>query len=144
MHKRRTNPKAQPAKNLNRGQIPINFREPHMAKITASVFTSHVPAIGAAMDLGKTKEDYWKPVFAGYDFSKQWMKDNKPDVIILVFNDHADLWKKIEKEVKEWTLANWGRWEVEKPVWFDENFKACVPDDFIPKLSLEELKGFFA
>jgi Catalytic LigB subunit of aromatic ring-opening dioxygenase len=60
-----------------------------MAKITASVFTSHVPAIGAAMDLGKTKEDYWKPLFAGYDFSKQWMKDNKPDVVFLVFNDHA-------------------------------------------------------
>ncbi|PUE41156.1 class III extradiol dioxygenase subunit beta [Limnohabitans sp. Bal53] len=60
-----------------------------MAKITASVYTSHVPAIGAAMDLGKTQEDYWKPVFAGYDFSRQWMKDNKPDVIFLVFNDHA-------------------------------------------------------
>ena len=60
-----------------------------MARITASVFTSHVPAIGAAMDLGKTQEDYWKPLFAGYDFSKQWMKDNKPDVIFLVFNDHA-------------------------------------------------------
>ncbi len=60
-----------------------------MAKITASVFTSHVPAIGAALDLGKTAEPYWQPVFAGYDFSKQWMKDNTPDVIFLVFNDHA-------------------------------------------------------
>ena len=60
-----------------------------MAKITASVFTSHVPAIGAAMDLGKTREDYWKPLFAGYDFSRQWMKDHKPDVIFLVYNDHA-------------------------------------------------------
>jgi len=60
-----------------------------MARITASVYTSHVPAIGAAMDMGKTGEDYWKPVFAGYDFSKQWMKDNKPDVIFLVYNDHA-------------------------------------------------------
>jgi protocatechuate 4,5-dioxygenase beta chain len=28
-------------------------------------------------------------VFAGYEFSKQWMKDNKPDVIFLVYNDHA-------------------------------------------------------
>lgn len=60
-----------------------------MAKITASVYTSHVPAIGAAMDLHKTQEDYWKPVFAGYDFSKQWMKDHKPDVVFLVYNDHA-------------------------------------------------------
>lgn len=60
-----------------------------MAKITASVFTSHVPAIGAAMDLGKTTEPYWQPLFKGYEYSKQWMKDNKPDVIFLVFNDHA-------------------------------------------------------
>jgi hypothetical protein len=60
-----------------------------MAKITASIFTSHVPAIGAAMDLGKTQEDYWKPLFKGYEYGKQWMKDNKPDVIFLVYNDHA-------------------------------------------------------
>jgi hypothetical protein len=61
-----------------------------MAKITASVFTSHVPAIGAAIDLGKTTEAYWQPLFKGYEFSKQWMKDNKPDVIFLVYNDHAN------------------------------------------------------
>jgi len=60
-----------------------------MAKITASVFTSHVPAIGAALDLGKTQESYWQPLFKGYEYSKQWMKDNKPDVIFLVYNDHA-------------------------------------------------------
>lgn len=60
-----------------------------MARITASVFTSHVPAIGAAVDLGKTNEPYWQPVFKGYEYSKQWLKDNKPDVILLVFNDHA-------------------------------------------------------
>ena len=60
-----------------------------MAKITASVFTSHVPAIGAALDLGKTQEPYWQPVFQGYEYGQQWMKDNKPNVIFLVYNDHA-------------------------------------------------------
>ncbi|NBY06756.1 MAG: protocatechuate 3,4-dioxygenase, partial [Betaproteobacteria bacterium] len=60
-----------------------------MATITASVYTSHVPAIGAALDLGKTIEAYWQPVFKGYEFSKQWIKDNTPDVIFLVYNDHA-------------------------------------------------------
>lgn len=60
-----------------------------MAKITASVFTSHVPAIGAAIDLDKTGESYWQPLFQGYEYSKRWLKDNKPDVIFLVFNDHA-------------------------------------------------------
>jgi protocatechuate 4,5-dioxygenase beta chain len=60
-----------------------------MARITSSVYTSHVPAIGAALDLGKTQEPYWQPLFVGYDFSKQWLKEQKPDVIFLVFNDHA-------------------------------------------------------
>lgn len=60
-----------------------------MARITASVYTSHVPAIGAALDLGKTQEPYWQPVFQGYEFGQQWLKDHKPDVIFLVFNDHA-------------------------------------------------------
>ena len=61
-----------------------------MAKITASVYTSHLPAIGAALDLGKTGEPYWQKVFSGYDFSRQWLKDNTPDVIFLVYNDHAN------------------------------------------------------
>ncbi len=60
-----------------------------MARITASVYTSHVPAIGAAIDLGKTHEPYWQPLFAGYEPSQQWLRENTPDVIFLVFNDHA-------------------------------------------------------
>ena len=60
-----------------------------MAYISASVYTSHVPAIGAALDQGKTEEPYWQPLFKGYEFSKQWMQEAKPDVIILVYNDHA-------------------------------------------------------
>ena len=60
-----------------------------MATITASVYTSHVPAIGAALDLGKTGEPYWKPLFAGYEPSKAWFESNKPDVVFLVYNDHV-------------------------------------------------------
>ena len=60
-----------------------------MARITSSIYTSHIPAVGAAFDLGRTGDDYWKPVFAGYDFTKQWEKTHKPDVIFLVYNDHA-------------------------------------------------------
>lgn len=60
-----------------------------MATITAGVTTSHVPAIGAALDNGKAGEPYWQKVFAGYDYSKQWIAEQKPDVILLVYNDHA-------------------------------------------------------
>ena len=60
-----------------------------MAKIVASVNCSHVPAIGAAIDLGKTQTPYWAPVFNGFDYSKRWIAEVNPDVIILVYNDHA-------------------------------------------------------
>ena len=60
-----------------------------MARITAGLATSHIPAVGAAIDLEKTGEDYWKPVFAGYEWTKAWEAEQKPDVVILVYNDHA-------------------------------------------------------
>jgi protocatechuate 4,5-dioxygenase beta chain len=60
-----------------------------MARITASVYTSHVPAIGAAMDLGKANEPYWQKVFSGYEHSRAWLRDQPPDVVFLVYNDHA-------------------------------------------------------
>ena len=60
-----------------------------MARITAGVATSHVPAIGAALDNGKSGDAYWAPVFAGYEASKAWIAAAKPDVVILVYNDHA-------------------------------------------------------
>jgi hypothetical protein len=60
-----------------------------MARVTAGIATSHVPAIGAAMDRGKTSEPYWAPVFAGYEPSRRWIARNTPDVIFLVYNDHA-------------------------------------------------------
>jgi protocatechuate 4,5-dioxygenase beta chain len=60
-----------------------------MARITAGLSTSHIPAVGAAIDLGKTEEPYWKPVFAGYEWTKVWAAQEPADVVILVYNDHA-------------------------------------------------------
>ena len=60
-----------------------------MAKLTAGIACSHVPAIGAAMDLGKTAEPYWAPLFKGFERSRRWMAENTPDVVFLIYNDHA-------------------------------------------------------
>jgi protocatechuate 4,5-dioxygenase beta chain len=59
------------------------------ARIGAGVCTSHVPAIGAAIDNGRTGDEYWKPLFAGYEISKRWIAETRPDVVVLVYNDHA-------------------------------------------------------
>ena len=60
-----------------------------MARIIAGVTSSHVPAIGAAIDNHRTSEPYWQRVFEGFERSKEWIAKAKPDVVIGVYNDHA-------------------------------------------------------
>jgi protocatechuate 4,5-dioxygenase beta chain len=60
-----------------------------VAKIIAGVASSHVPAIGAAIDNHRTGEPYWQRVFEGFERSKEWMRNAKPDVCFVVYNDHA-------------------------------------------------------
>jgi protocatechuate 4,5-dioxygenase, beta chain len=60
-----------------------------MATIVGGVGTSHVPAIGAAIDHGRTDEPYWQPLFEGYADARRWLADVAPDVAIVVYNDHA-------------------------------------------------------
>jgi protocatechuate 4,5-dioxygenase beta chain len=60
-----------------------------MARITAGIATSHVPAIGAAFDQGRTRDEYWKPVFDAYEWVQAFEIRENPDVVILCYNDHA-------------------------------------------------------
>ena len=60
-----------------------------MARIIAGVTSSHVPAIGAAIDNHRTGDPYWQRVFEGFERSKEWIAKAKPDVVIGVYNDHA-------------------------------------------------------
>ena len=60
------------------------------ARISASCFMSHVPAIGAAIDKGLGGEPYWQPLFEGIGPARRWIEDNPPDVVFLVYNDHGN------------------------------------------------------
>lgn len=60
-----------------------------MARITAGIGCSHVPALGVASDLDKWGEDYWRPIHDGFKPSRRWAKENPADVVILIYNDHA-------------------------------------------------------
>ena len=61
-----------------------------MAEIIWGLGTSHVPSIGAAMDHEKTADELWKPLFDGYQPARDWMAEHRPDVAIVVYNDHAN------------------------------------------------------
>jgi protocatechuate 4,5-dioxygenase, beta chain len=60
-----------------------------MAQIVAGVGCSHVPAVGAAIDKGRTGDPYWVPYFAKVEPAREWMAAVDPDVCIVVYNDHA-------------------------------------------------------
>jgi len=60
-----------------------------MAKILGAVTTSHVPAIGNAIAKGLQDDPYWKPFFKGWEGVHQWLAKTKPDVAVVVYNDHG-------------------------------------------------------
>ena len=60
-----------------------------MAEVVAGVGTSHVPAVGAAIDHDKQAEPYWAPYFAKIEPARRWMAEARPDVCVVVYNDHA-------------------------------------------------------
>jgi protocatechuate 4,5-dioxygenase, beta chain len=60
-----------------------------MAQIVGAVTTSHVPAIGKAIAKGLQNEPYWKPFFDGFINVREWLKDARPDVVVVLYNDHG-------------------------------------------------------
>lgn len=60
-----------------------------MAKIIGGITTSHIPAVGNAINDGLTQTPYWKRFFDGYQPAHQWLEKHPPDIVIIVYNDHG-------------------------------------------------------
>jgi protocatechuate 4,5-dioxygenase, beta chain len=60
-----------------------------MARIIGAVATTHVPSIGKAIAEGKQNDPYWKPFFKGFDYVHYWLAREKPDVVVVFYNDHG-------------------------------------------------------
>jgi protocatechuate 4,5-dioxygenase beta chain len=60
-----------------------------MAKIIGGLGTSHIPAIGNAIHKGLQSQPYWKPFFDGFPPVRQWLDAQKPDVMVIFYNDHG-------------------------------------------------------
>src|SRR2546428_262250 len=60
-----------------------------MARVVAGIGLSHVPSIGPVVDRQRTQEPAWKPLFDAYLPVRDWLSKLKPDVAIVVYNDHG-------------------------------------------------------
>ncbi|WP_454797989.1 gallate dioxygenase [Novosphingobium lindaniclasticum] len=59
-----------------------------MATIIGAIATSHTPTIGFALDANKQEDPAWKPIFESYAPIGRWIEDRKPDVLLMIYNDH--------------------------------------------------------
>ncbi|MFT0534430.1 gallate dioxygenase [Castellaniella hirudinis] len=60
-----------------------------MARIIGGIGASHSPTIGYAKDTGKQDSPAWKPIFDGFDHIRAWVREQKIDVIFMIYNDHV-------------------------------------------------------
>ena len=60
-----------------------------MAKILGGITCSHIPAVGNAIANNLQQEPYWKRFFDGYVPAQEWLKEQNPDLVIVVYNDHG-------------------------------------------------------
>ncbi len=60
-----------------------------MAKILGGIGSSHIPAIGVAMDNGQEDTPYWRDFFQGYIPVREWINKVQPDIAIIFYNDHG-------------------------------------------------------
>jgi protocatechuate 4,5-dioxygenase, beta chain len=60
-----------------------------MATILGGITTSHIPLIGKAIAQSLQDEPYWQPFFKGFPAAHAWLKEARPDVAVVVYNDHG-------------------------------------------------------
>jgi protocatechuate 4,5-dioxygenase beta chain len=59
------------------------------SRIVAGLGLSHVPSVGPVVDRKRDQDPAWKPLFDAYVPVREWLARLKPDVAIVVYNDHV-------------------------------------------------------
>ncbi len=60
-----------------------------MATIVGAIASSHTPTIGFALDAEKQQDPVWAPIFAAYAPVSAWLAQARPDVLLVIYNDHV-------------------------------------------------------
>jgi protocatechuate 4,5-dioxygenase beta chain len=60
-----------------------------MATILGGITTAHIPLIGKAIARGWQNDAAWKPFFTAYEPVHDWLAIARPDVVVVVYNDHG-------------------------------------------------------
>ena len=61
-----------------------------MSTLIGGIGTSHAPSIARAYDAGGQRDPQWAPVFEGFKPVQAWVQSLRPDVMVLIYNDHLN------------------------------------------------------
>lgn len=61
-----------------------------MARIIGGVGSAHAPSLGSAWDKGEQREPFWNDVFKGYEPARHWLEAQRPDLLVIFYNDHMN------------------------------------------------------
>ena len=61
-----------------------------MGRIVGGIGSSHAPSFGPVYDKGQQKDAMWAPLFDGYAPVRAWLEGLRPDLFIIVYNDHGN------------------------------------------------------
>ncbi len=81
-----------------------------MATIVGGIAASHTPTIGFAVDRDKRDDPVWAPIFEGFAPVQQWIADRRPDVLLMIYNDHVTSF--FFDHYSAFALGVGERWEV--------------------------------
>lgn len=77
---------------------------------TGAVAASHTPTIGFAHDAAKQTDPVGAPIFGAFLPSRQWLAEQKPDALVVVYNDHISAF--FLDHGSGFSLGVGERWEV--------------------------------
>ena len=81
-----------------------------MATIIGGIAASHTPTIGFAFDRDKRADPVWAPIFEAFDPVRQWLAEQRADVLLFIYNDHVTSF--FFDHYSAFTLGVGERWEV--------------------------------
>ncbi|GMI30488.1 hypothetical protein TeGR_g8045 [Tetraparma gracilis] len=103
--------------------------------ILGSLTACWVIAFAVFLSLMKKK---YRSTFWSKETGNEWaqsffLQGGSDDIKKNIFKYNLAKWEPIESQVKEWVKEGWMEWEKDKPDWFNDNWKAKVPVDWVPK-----------
>ena len=112
-------------------------------KIVSGLFVMSM--LSFCLFLASINRDYIKTFFntqTGQEFLCETWRNAKVDKEkFYVFSKHKSYYKSINKELEEWLLENWDKWEEDKEEWFNIQTISKIPDELIPKVVMKKYGG---